>query len=804
MTREQWRRVVLVAGCVAAVAAATWVYLGPIVEVERFDAGMAKRQLLGGFLPTDRERALAALPDTDILAEVTRGRLVEAESGDWETVLSELPPAGEVMIERPGRLPLGGAAKLVEEDGDEGFVRVTVDSDEVELLQLTRRDVSLDDFHLGSGWVGGRRPPGRVLYPARWLAPWLLAIGVLGYVLTPWPRRAPDEVRLARWKVILSDGVGLMLLLVFGVLPVLIVGGAVQNLIVFWPIPLVLWFMAAGGLWILVQSAWWAQLSLLVSETEITIRWVGGRQRVVLDDVVARRVAVLRLPGWLRTLQWLAVAVAPADRSAGPAGTALLFSGALSVGTELILRDDRHVFLWQTSPSGGTMLVGAGMLDDVLERIPEEEEPRIVESLTMPVWEGFETGKPIFPWKMLLIGGALLVAAVMTVGVVRWDGTEGSGDDGAMPGSLEASVPGVRWEYRFEQSGFSCEARLVHELDDGFVSVVQVGSGGSDVDMVVIGLDPTGAELWRAELGGDDWDLPRALAVGTDGGLYVAGMTRSTAIERLDPSIYLARIDLASHAVTWQRRYGWDGRVDSAMAATASVDGGVRVLGRSDGVLAVLEVDGAGQQLRLERIDGVLDGDGEKLGGALWRPGGGAMVYGSFDSGQGQDAVVARLDERLQVVWRQRFETRGIEWITDAAVAPSDAVVVVGSGHSLLDHTEDLWVASLEDDGTVRWRQQLGAPDVAERAVAVAVDGRSVSWIVAMVVPGDGGRPGGRLMAFDRAGEQVGSRELVASAVTYQPASCAVAADGVMAVGGTRQLPGYLVSSAFVVAIEQQ
>ncbi len=803
MAREQWRRAVLVVGCVGAVVAATWVYLGPVVEVERFDPSVAKSRLLGGFLPTDRERALAGLPDAELVAEVTRGRLVEAESGDWEAVLSGLPAAGEVAIERPGQLPLGEAEELLEEDGDQAFVRVVVCSDAVELVHLTRRDVSLDDFHLGSGWVGGRRPPDRVLYPVRWLAPWLLAFGFVGYVAIPWPRRAHNEVRLARWKVVLSDIAGLMLLLVFGVLPIFIVGGALQNLIVFWPFPLVLWLMAAGGLWILVQSAWWAQLSLLVSGSEITIRSVGGSQRVMLDEVAARRVAVLRLPGWLRTLQWIAVAVAPAGRSAGPAGTALLFSGALSVGTELILRDGRRVFLWQTSPSGGSVLVGAGLLNDALERIPEEEEPRVVESLTMPVWEGFETGGPTVPWKMVLIGGVVLVAGAAAVVSLRWDGSDGSSEDGATPGGGEASVPGARWEYRFEQPGFSCEARLVHALEDGFVTVVQVGAGGSDVDMVAIRLGPSGVEQWRAELGGDDWDLPRALAVGRDGALYVAGMTRSTMIERLDPSMFVARVDLETGAVTWQRRYGWDDRAESVTAVMTAEGGGARVLGRSDGVLTVLEVDGDGRQLRLERIDGVLDGDGEQLGGALWMADGAAVVYGSVDSGEGHDAAVVRLDERLRMAWKQRIEVRGLEWITDAAVAPDGATVVVGSSHTLLDDTEDVWVAVLEENGTVRWRRQLGAPEVVERGVAVVVDASSVSWIVAMVAPGDGSVAGARLMGLSTDGEEVGRRELVVPDVAYQPASAAISVDGVLAVGGTRQLPGYLVSSAFVVTMSR-
>ncbi len=59
-------------------------------------------------------------------------------------------------------------------------------------------------------------------------------------------------------------------------------------------------------------------------------------------------------------------------------------------------------------------------------------------------------------------------------------------------------------------------------------------------------------------------------------------------------------------------------------------------------------------------------------------------------------------------------------------------------------------------------------------------------------------------MAVNVGGEPIWEQDLDSTGVHYVPATGAVIGGGVVAVGGTRQLPGYLVSSAFVVAIDQQ
>ena len=382
---EAWRRAFLVAGAVAAVVAATWVDLGPLVEVEGFDAQTARRRLLAGAWVSQEERALASLPDDELVAVTVRGQLERSADPAWSDVARHVafgldpqflrldqPPVADLR----DRLPAEGAIRYVEVgDGEHGPA----------ILRLTRRDVTLDDFQLGTGWVGGRRPPTRLLFPWRPLAPWLAAGALLGYVLPPWRRRAANQARYARARLVPGDLLGLVLLVGLGGLPILIVGGALQAALATWPLLLFFWPVAMIGGLLLYYCGWWAAFSVQVEESALVFETARRRRAIPHAALAARRPAVLRLPRWFRALQWLAVLVAPAARRPMAAGSALVTGGVLSTGTALVLRDGSMLYLWGTTPSGGSMLDGAPLLEEALADVPAEDEPLEVRSLRMPL-----------------------------------------------------------------------------------------------------------------------------------------------------------------------------------------------------------------------------------------------------------------------------------------------------------------------------------------------------------------------------------------------------------------------------------
>lgn len=382
---ELWRRAVLVAGTAGAVAAATWTGLGPLVEVESFGADAARRRLLAGAWVSQEERALADLPDRELLAVTVRGKLERSEAPRWKDVLRELATGREQLFLRLDQPPVAELRPRLAMDGAIRYVLVGGDDVRPGLLRVTRRDVTVDDFQLGSGWSGGRRPPDRLLFPWRWLAPWLAIGGLVGYLLLPWRRRKPNEVHYARSRLVPGDVLGVVLLVGVGALPMLITGGSLQTALAAWPLLLFLWPLAAMGGVMLYYTGWWSAFSLEVGEAELGIETARRRLTIPYADIRLQRPAVLRLPRWFRMLQWIAVILAPAARRPGAAGAALIYGGALSTGTALILRDDSTLYLWGTAPSGGSMLTGAAVLEAALAEVPLESEVVEVRSLTMPL-----------------------------------------------------------------------------------------------------------------------------------------------------------------------------------------------------------------------------------------------------------------------------------------------------------------------------------------------------------------------------------------------------------------------------------
>ncbi len=381
---EMSRRLALAGGIAAAVVAASWVDLGPVAEVELFDADRIRRSLRAGPYLDEEERRLLELPDAELVAATVQGRLEHAVSPEWRALAQRLDARGNELVLRLGDLPVDGLSARLPRDGVTRYVRIGEGSTAA-LVRVVRRDVTLDDFQLGSGWVGGRRPPSCLLFPWRWLAPWLAAGGILTYALLPWPRRAPNEVRYPASRLVPGDLIGLLLLVGVGGLPIVVAGGALQALVHAWPVALMLWPVAAAGALILYFCGWWSAFSVTIRDDALLVDSLRGTDVIPYDDIARRQAAVLRLPRWVRVLQWIAVLIAPAGQRPAAAGRALLYGGDVSTGTALRLRDGSTIYLWGTSPSGGSILRGSALLEPALARLPSDDEPEVVQSLTMPL-----------------------------------------------------------------------------------------------------------------------------------------------------------------------------------------------------------------------------------------------------------------------------------------------------------------------------------------------------------------------------------------------------------------------------------
>ncbi len=241
------------------------------------------------------------------------------------------------------------------------------------IYDLQRVTIQHDDFQFGSGY-SSLAPPDRFFRPWRFLSPWLMAAALLAYIAISWPRRAPGDIAHARWRVVMSDLLSTLLFLPFFALPFFIIGGALQTIVVGWPLLIGLWFMAALGLWAFYLAAWSSALAVRVGDDGLMIRSFADWKSFPFAAMCDFGPAIRKSPRWMRVLGVLA---AFSGRSGG--GAAMLSSSLEYGGLAIRLSAGQVLFLWICTPLGAPTMEGAERIPEALRAagLAEFEEPLV-------------------------------------------------------------------------------------------------------------------------------------------------------------------------------------------------------------------------------------------------------------------------------------------------------------------------------------------------------------------------------------------------------------------------------------------
>ncbi len=222
------------------------------------------------------------------------------------------------------------------------------------------------------------------------------------------------------------------------------------------------------------------------------------------------------------------------------------------------------------------------------------------------------------------------------------------------------------------------------------------GAGADDIFLAKF--DPDGKVKWARNIGSDNIELIKAIAVNADDSLIITGEIRGTirfdTIELKsagDADIFLAKLD-AKGAVVWAKRFGSTGQDYGRAVAVDS---------RGDIVLGA-------------EFSGTVDFGGKQ---PLTHVG-------------NRDALLAKYDADGNYVWAKGWGSSFNDLAVDVAVDPADNVIVVGSFEDKLDlagvpltsaGTADAYIAKFSPDGVLAWAKSYGA-DNNDRADAVGVD----------------------------------------------------------------------------------
>lgn len=229
--------------------------------------------------------------------------------------------------------------------------------------------------------------PDAMAYPLRPAWPWLVALGLLCYILPPRRKIGPDTVAWPTWRLIFSDFATALLFLPFFGLPLMIVGSTQAALTYLLPFTAVFWILAALGAYLIPWVIHYACWSIDLLPDGIVIHTVTLNRPIAFSEIAAIQRAELKPPKWLVVLSFLA-ALLPSRGSAraGQTGRAMLLASSSSYGLILRLKNGPSPILWFTDQMGSVAVRNFKRLTDALEQrqIPQVEDVVELRRITPP------------------------------------------------------------------------------------------------------------------------------------------------------------------------------------------------------------------------------------------------------------------------------------------------------------------------------------------------------------------------------------------------------------------------------------
>ncbi|MCH9812571.1 MAG: hypothetical protein K0U47_01345 [Epsilonproteobacteria bacterium] len=256
------------------------------------------------------------------------------------------------------------------------------------------------------------------------------------------------------------------------------------------------------------------------------------------------------------------------------------------------------------------------------------------------------------------------------------------------------------------------QAEAIVETTDGYL--VAAGSSKSfsengNYDLFVMKLNQNGQVIWQKSFGGSGKDYARAIAKTNDGGVVIAGATKSFGKGSYD--FYVIRLDTNGDKV-WSQTYGGED-LDSAYGISATSDGGFIVVGSTDSYGAgnsdfyIIKIDAKGQEewsqtYGEKKADVFYDvkelADGYALAGET-------RSYGS----QKRDLSVMKIDKAGKILFHKLFGLKNHEYARGIAITEKQNILVAGVTKSMGNGRADFYLLELDNkSGELAWANVYG------------------------------------------------------------------------------------------------
>jgi hypothetical protein len=361
------------------------------------------------------------VPLEEYIAKETEGRLIDVSGAQWIRLYDETAQtlsgkstvlAGHLEREfTPDHLffavdsqPLSELAGRLDDKQRFTYVRIGQDN--------TARYMSVTFVRSGDA-LG--HAPGWLVFPQRPNAVWVFILSLALYLFLPWHRQVLNELRYGQLRsVVLPDILGVLLTCAFVLLPILVIprnasSDQAWHLLDFsagWGfLTLFMWFMALGGLSIIVIVLWYATFSLFVMPDRIRRVTLLGEKEYPFSDMTAVEPAVWALPRWFRLtmlffglFNWRLM------------GAVLLGTMRSAAGIAIRMRDSRTVNVWMEHLQQGERLLMALRANNI--PMPPEMAAVIPAKAPVPAQSGTAKGMVAAVAAFVVLAGLALALAL--------------------------------------------------------------------------------------------------------------------------------------------------------------------------------------------------------------------------------------------------------------------------------------------------------------------------------------------------------------------------------------------------------
>ncbi len=237
-------------------------------------------------------------------------------------------------------------------------------------------------------------------------------------------------------------------------------------------------------------------------------------------------------------------------------------------------------------------------------------------------------------------------------------------------------------------------------------------------DVVLIKYDSSGSLLWNTQIGGENDDIAKSMAIGSNGFIYVLGNTSGTITRNSDGhqtddfggnDAFLASFSFGGN-LRWVTQFGSD-EDDLAEKIFIDEDDDIYIAGRSGNSIWVLKyiLDGTcGDQICLEWETKISENDGNEQGAISLDIEGNTIyvtgyAYGNFKTGDsgdhigGRDIVIMTMNKNTgTILSRNQFGSILDDYVYDILISNGD-IYLTGETKSMLGlesfGISDIWIA---------------------------------------------------------------------------------------------------------------